>query len=484
MSHHEADPAGSAEVQPVSDANPPIARNSPIANGKKSSRRIFRIVGPAAVLLIAAALVFLKRGAVPTAESPVVSIPGASPAVLDLLQDLRSRVERQPDSASAWGDYGLCLMQHERPREALTCFQQALQRESDNPAWHYLSGVILEQTSLEQAVAALQRTIELRRDSAVARLRLASALMTLGQLQQASEHLEQVRSQLPGAAEGWVQGVRIARLSGQPELAESLLAEARRVQAVTSVLLREVASAALQRGRGEVAASLLDEATRAPLPRPLPDPWLERSRAFDVSGAVASQQADQQRQQGLLDQAVRTLSTLSRRFPERSRPTLNLALALREQGRIAEAVSELEQLTTRFPADPLVRFHLAVTLAQTGQTEMAMQHLNTCLTQKSDYGMARAVLGDLLDSQGQVDAAIAAYQRAVTDSPEEPWIRFGFVELLLRHSRNVAAAEQLVAASLVVDGDQTAAQTELKRLQSLVDQHKPQSPPPSSPTPP
>lgn len=118
MSHHEADPAGSAEVQPVSDANPPIARNSPIANGKKSSRRIFRIVGPAAVLLIAAALVFLKRGAVPTAESPVVSIPGASPAVLDLLQDLRSRVERQPDSASAWGDYGLCLMQHERPREA------------------------------------------------------------------------------------------------------------------------------------------------------------------------------------------------------------------------------------------------------------------------------------------------------------------------------------------------------------------------------
>lgn len=484
MSHHEADPAGSVEVQPVSDANPHTAANSPATIGPASSRRLLWIVVPAAALLIAAAFVFLKRGAAPTAVIPLVSIPGASPAVTDLLQDLRSRVERQPDSASAWGDYGLCLMQHERPREALTCFQQALRRESDNPAWHYLSGVILEQTSLEQAVAALQRAVELRRDSAVARLRLASALMTLGQFQQASEHLEQVRSQLPGAAEAWVQGARIARLSGQPELAESLLAEARRVQAVTSLLLREVASAELQRGHGEVAASLLDEATRAPLPMPLPDPWLERLKAFDVSGAVASQQADQQRQQGLLDQAVRTLSTLSRRFPERSRPTLNLALALREQGRIPEAVSELEQLTTRFPADPLVRFHLAVTQAQTGQTAIAMQHLNTCLTQKPDYGMARAVLGDLLDSQGQVDAAIAAYQRAVTDSPEEPWIRFGFVELLLRHSRNVAAAEQLVAASLVVDGDQIAAKTELKRLQTLVDQHQPQPPLPSSPTPP
>ncbi len=484
MSHHEANPAGPVESTPVSSAAPQAEPTASTVTGTASSRRLLWIVVPIAVLVIAAAVVFIKRGSVPTAEIPVVSIPGASPAVLDLLQDLRSRVERQPDSASAWGDYGLCLMQHERPREALTCFQQALQRESDNPAWHYLSGVILEQTSLEQAVAALQRTIALRSDSAVARLRLASALMTLGQLQQASEHLEQVRSQLPGAAEAWVQGVRIARLSGQPELAESLLAEARRVQAVTSVLLREVASAELQRGRGEVAASLLDEATRAPLPMPLPDPWLERLKVFDVSGAVASQQADQQRQQGLLDQAVRTLSTLSRRFPERSRPTLNLALALREQGRIPQAVSELEQLTTRFPADPLVRFHLAVTLAQTGQTQIAMQHLNTCLTQKPDYGMARAVLGDLLDSQGQVDAAITAYQRAVTDSPEEPWIRFGFVELLLRHSFHDAAAEQLVAASRVVDGAQTAAQAELKRLQTLLDQHKPQPPLPSSPTPP
>jgi predicted Zn-dependent protease len=237
----------------------------------------------------------------------------------------------------------------------------------------------------------------------------------------------------------------------------------------------------MQLGHVEAASALIAESRQAPPFQPLPDPWMERLRTFDVSGALASQQADRQRERGLLDEAARTLSTLSRRFPERSRPRLNLALTLRERGLIPEAVSELEKLSRQFPDDPLIRFHLAITLAQAGNKDAALQQLNDCLKIKPDYGMARAALGDLLDSREQVEDAIAAYQQAVSDSPADPWIRLGFIELLLARGRKVEATRQLNAAKNVVSDSKSVEMGELLRLESLVIQMKSETPSPAGP---
>lgn len=456
---------------------PPMETETVVASGR-ISRRTLLIISVAALAVVA---LFFIRGVSRNHTVPVVQVPGLSPVVADLLADARGRVVQNPESGRSWGEYGMCLMQHERPQEALQCFEQAQQHDPHNPAWYYLSGVILEQTDLVRATVQLQKTVELRKDSMVARLRLASALMTLGEFDRASEQLQEVRLMSRNAADVWVQLVRLARLTGKPEQANSLLSEARKTGALTSTLLQETASAEMQLGHVEAATALIAEARQAPPFRPLPDPWMERLRTFDVSGAVASQQVDRLRERGQLNEAVRTLSTLSRRFPERSRPKLNLALTLRDQGQIPEAVTELEKLSRQFPDDPLIRFHLAITLAQAGNRDAALQQLNDCLKIKPDYGMARAVLGDLLDSREQVDEAIAAYQQAVRDSPADPWIRLGFVELLLTRGRKDEATRQLDAAKKVVSESQNAEMAELLRLEALVARLKSDPQPPANP---
>ena len=301
-------------------------------------------------------------------------------------------------------------------------------------------------------------------------LRRPEAESDWAQLRWMAGRLQQLSQQLPGEPEVWLQRVRLARLAGIPQQVSELLQSARQHQSVSDLLLREVAGVQLQIGQQALAEQLLTESGTAPPHRSVRDPWLEQLRSFDASGVVASAQADLQRQQGQLDKAVQTLSTLANRFPERSRPALNRALALRDQGNAAAALAELVELATRFPEDPLILFHLAVTAAQAGQPAQALQTLERCLQLKPDYGLARAVRADLLEAAGQVAAAIQEYRQAVADSPGDPWIRFGLVHLLLRQKQLPEAAETLQPIQSILTSQMQAETAELQRLQNELQQ--------------
>ncbi len=408
-------------------------------------------------------------------RQPLPTIPqffghGASRAVVSLLTDLRDRLQRQTHSASAWGDYGMALMQHERPAEAMQCFAAAASLAPQDPRWPHLTGVILEQTDVQRAAVQYAAAVALQPNAAQSELRLISILITLGQFQSAELRLQQLARRFPREPDVWLQRIRLARLMNAPDQALQWLQAARQQQTVSDLLLREVAGIQLQQGQSDSARQLLEESRHAQPHVAVRDPWLEQLRAFDASGAVASAQADLQRQQGRLDQAVRTLSTLASRFPERSRPALNRALALRDQGNTAEALAGLSNLAAGFPEDPLVHFHLAVTTAQVGQQTQAMQSLERCLQLKPDYGLARAVRADLLDAAGQAAAAVAEYRQAVLDTPGDPWIRFGLVHLLLKQKQLSEAAAALQPVKALLSPGQQAEQSELQRLQTELKQ--------------
>lgn len=424
----------------------------------------------AAGILAAGLLVWQTGFRQPLPEIPQFSGQGASRTVVSLLTDLRDRLLRQTHSATAWGDYGMALMQHERPAEALQCFAAAARLAPQDARWPHLTGVILEQTDLQQAAAQYAAAAALQPGAAQSELRLVSVLLTLGQFQSTEPRLQQLARRFPREPDVWLQRIRLARLMNAPDQALQWLQAARQQQAVSDLLLREAAGIQLQLGQSDSARQLLEESRHAQPHVAVRDPWLEQLRAFDASGAVASAQADLQRQQGRLDQAVRTLSTLASRFPERSRPALNRALALRDQGNTAEALAELSRLAAGFPADPLIHFHLAVTTAQAGQLAQALQSLERCLQLKPDYGLARAVRADLLDAAGQTAAAIAEYRQAVLDTPGDPWIRFGLVQLLLRQKQLSDAAAALQPVAALLSPGQQAEQSELQRLQTELKQ--------------
>lgn len=434
-------------------------------NSRLSARIRSALLACAFAILAVLVVVLGRRISSGTLAAPRVDQPGMDRVVQELFSDVRGRVERQPWNPQSWGQYGLCLLQHERPREALLCFRQASELDSGNPRWPWYAAMILEQTDLAAAATELERAFTRSPDALHVRLKLAATKLAMGDSAAAEKLLWDVPLESAAAAESVLQQVRAARLRNAPLDALKILDKARSVSmSLSSELFQEAAVAALQAGQPELAKSLRAESLQQPPLQPFHDPWLAALRAFDVSGGVDSATADQLRGQGRLFEAATRLAALARRFPDRSRPALNLALARRDQGQLEEAADDLRGLAERFPADPLVHFHLAVTQAQLGQSDAATKSLRNCLQLKPDYGVARSALADLLAADGRLSEALSEAERAVADSPGELWVHFGLVRLLLSGGQLSRARQVLdLAASLPTAGG-AGEQAELRRL--------------------
>jgi len=390
---------------------------------------------------------------------------GMDRVVLELLSDVRGRVERQQGDAEVWGQYGMCLVQHDRPREALVCFREARRLDPQNPRWPWFSAMILEQTDLAAAVAELQLAFDLAPDAAHVRLKLAATKLAQGDWATTEELLRPMTKDSAAAAASLLERARAARLRNAPSDVLQILDEGRgQSRGLSAELLEEAAVAALQSGQPDRARSLRQESVLYPRQPRVEDPWLAGLRAFDVSGGAESAVADQLRAQGRLEDAAARLGALARRFPDRSRPALNLALARRDQGQSEQAAAELRQLAARFPGDPLVHFHLAVTEAQLGRIESAMAELAASLRLKPDYGMARSAYADLLAAGGRLSEAVGEAERAVADSPDEIWIHFGLIRLLLAANQVDRALQAIDLVAALPDVHGKSEQVELQRL--------------------
>ena len=410
-------------------------------------------------------VVFGTNGSASLIPVPQFDQRGMDRVVLALLSDVRGRVERQQGDAEAWGQYGMCLLQHDRPREALLCFRQARQLDPQNPRWPWFSAMILEQTDLAAAVAELQRAFDLSPAAVHVRLKLAATKLSLGEWDTTEELLRPIAKDSAAAAASLLERARAARLRNAPSDVLKILEEGRgQSSSLSAELLEEAAVAALQSGQPELARSLRLEAVQYPRQPQVEDPWLAGLRAFDVSGGADSAAADQLRAQGRLADAATRLAALARRFPDRSRPALNLALARRDQGQPEQAAAELRQLAERFPEDPLVHFHLAVTEAQLGRIEAALAALVESLRVKPDYGMARAALADLLAAGGRVSEAVVEAERAAADSPAEIWIHFGLIRLRIAAGQLDRARQAMDLAAALPSVHGKNEQVELQRL--------------------
>lgn len=425
-----------------------------------------------ATLFLAAAIsavIVGRRTALDRSAVPAFAEAGMDRVVRELLSDLRAKVEQRPREADSWGQYGLCLLQHERPRESLACFRRAHTLDPDNPRWPWFSAMILEQTDLAAAADELELALRLAPDALHVRLKLAGTRLSLGDPDTAEELLSRVSLDSAAAAECMLQRARAARLRNAPQDSLKILKQAQQNgTGLSAELFDEAAVAAMQSDQLDLAKSLQHEARQQPPLQPLPDPWLPGLRAYDVSGGADSAAADQLRAQGRLAEAATRLAALARRFPDRSRPALNLALALRDQGQPQRAAEALRELADRFPQDPLVRFHLAVTEVQLGRVDAATADLRTCLQLKPDYGMARAALADLLATAGQLPDAVAEAERAVTDAPGDIWIHFGLIRLLLATGQADRVRQQLELAAALPAAAGQQEQAELEELRRQV----------------
>ena len=159
----------------------------------------FRSRGWGAWFVVAAAGVMLAYMAWTYRQVPVPEIPRPGPSAfterevqLDVSEAAR-RVELEPRSAAAWGEYGIVLRAYRQHLEADRCFQVAANLDPADGRWPYLIGTHLADADPTAAVAWLERAARGKvpdnaRETVLARLaetliaagRPADALAALG----------------------------------------------------------------------------------------------------------------------------------------------------------------------------------------------------------------------------------------------------------------------------------------------------------------
>src|SRR5438552_3855429 len=139
--------------------------------------------------VVAAAGVAVAYVAWPAREEPVPRIPRPGPSAFterEVQMDVSGaarRVELEPRSAAAWGEYGIVLRAYRQHPEADQCFQVAADLDPADGRWPYLIGTPLADADPTAAVGWLERA-EIGTVSAATRetvqARLAEALLAAG----------------------------------------------------------------------------------------------------------------------------------------------------------------------------------------------------------------------------------------------------------------------------------------------------------------
>jgi tetratricopeptide (TPR) repeat protein len=101
----------------------------------------------------------------------------------------QNALQRQPGNAQARNNLGSALFQKGRVDEAITCFHQALQIKPDYAEAHYNLGVaLLQKGSVDEAIAQYQKALQIKPDYADAHVNLGLAFLQRGSLDEAITH--------------------------------------------------------------------------------------------------------------------------------------------------------------------------------------------------------------------------------------------------------------------------------------------------------
>jgi tetratricopeptide (TPR) repeat protein len=119
---------------------------------------------------------------------------GLEPAIERQLLDAKAAVDRLSadgsagpgDLATAYGSLGELYSLYDLASEAESCLREAIARDTREPRWQYLLGVVLEgEGELEGAAEAFRATLALRADDVPALLRLGDVSLDRAQAEEA-----------------------------------------------------------------------------------------------------------------------------------------------------------------------------------------------------------------------------------------------------------------------------------------------------------
>ncbi len=313
----------------------------------------------------------------------------------------------------------MVLQNYEFRAEARYSFSQAERFDSSQPRWPYLLGGLLAARDSQQAIAQLQRAVELCGDQTDApRLRLAQLLAAQGRLDDAERQFKELLRTQPDHALALLERARLSQARGRWDESASYLRgclanrhTARSAQTLLAAIQQRLGNAAAAQTASRAAAAV-------PPDEAWPDPYAEEAARYYVGRQAWRDQAEQLLKQGRREEARQLISRLVQEYPDAAEGWLllgRLQVVLKE---CRAAEQTLRQGLALDPASVNGFMQLGIALLCQDRYDEAAGAFRTAVQHKPDLGAAHFNLGFALAREGQGSAAIQSFRDAIRCSPE------------------------------------------------------------------
>ena len=420
-----------------------------------------------------------------TREGPVPDVPRPDPSAftdrevqMELFGAAR-RVELDPRSAAAWGEYGILLRAYRQHPEADRCFQVAADLDPADGRWPYLLGYHLADADPAGAVGWLERAARgavpaNARDTV--RARLAETLLAAGR---PNDALAALGPEPAAAPRTRLVAARAAAAAGDDRAAAEFLGDLadHPLAARQALLLR--AEICRRQGRSSYAEYLAARAADVPVGS-WPDPLADPIRSRDRSPGGRLDEAARLLRAGRPDEAELLLRPLTA-GPAASdpRPFVGLAECREAQG---DRKGALEALAAAVRADPknlaanyqtgLLHFKTGEQLWAAGRSDAALAEfheavtwLDRALAVNPDFGKGLLLKGAALHRfLGRPDEGLAILRRFVQLRPEVGEGHLLLGQALAESGQTGAAAASLRRAAELAPPDDRRAAEALAKL--------------------
>lgn len=397
----------------------------------------------------------------------------ATEAALEVApEDTRSRLRK----AELLIEIGYREEKEDLRAEGQRMVSEVLEEEPSHPEANFVQAKVdLAEKRVDDAIAALRRTVDGRPDWAQAHFLLASALLVDGQRQQARAEAQralELNAQLIDARRLLA---RVHADLGDHELATE---EARKVlrqdpsDAKARILL---AQSLVRLGKADEA---LEELEQLPAEEQDAEAHYARGRILQLQGRLAQAREAFERalaeqpttpdileallqldaREGKLAESIERIQKARREEPQDARLARLLGTAFFFAGRLDDAERELRAAIELAP-DQLESYQaLAQLLVRRGRLDESLEAYRQALNARPNSPEVRLTLGSLYELKGDVDAAIEQYEAAIRLNPNLAVAKNNLAYLMAERGENLDRALDLAqeAKRLLPDNPNTA----------------------------
>lgn len=354
------------------------------------------------------------------ASIPFPSLENLEPAVVELLETTRRRLEEafanessERVRAEELGRAGMVYHAHSLREAATACYERAHALAPHQMRWLYYLALIDDDPS--RRLQWFARALEVEPSHLPSLIRSARLLFDSRRLDDAEERYRRVLELAPESAAACFGLGKLAIDRKEYEKAVEHLERALELDPDATVVHYPLGLAYRNLGRMELARKHLEQ--RGSIECRLPDPLQAEIDALRGGMRIHQNEGATYYLQGLFVQAKASFEKAVAADPKSPLVRANLASTLVRLGEVGEAVEQLRVALDLDPNHALANFNYATLLSRFGYVKPAIAHFERALGANPDHVESRFNLANALRRVGRFADAAAAYERVTRDDP-------------------------------------------------------------------